>query len=200
MHRSSRYPWPQFTQVVQRTQKRKRKGICEDQESASDPKPHHKPQFTQTAKSPEFASTARLFQSVGSPSTPLLRLNLPRAVPGTPQGETCRAVRCQLSSGVPPSPIQPASKPAAPRLHKTVASTRLCQGRSAGKGLARGGEGRLFSRPCNFPRSRLTGPAGVGRRPGPSQGRRAAGQDGVGEWESAEQPSGFCFPFFPFFF
>lgn len=125
---------------------------------------------------------------------------MPRVVPGTPEGETCRAARCQLSSGVPPSPVQPASKPAAPRLHKTVASTRLCQGRSAGKGLARGGEGRLFSRPCNFPRSRLTGPAGVGRRPGPSQGRRAAGQDGGGEWESAEQPSGFCFPFFSFFF
>lgn len=124
---------------------------------------------------------------------------MPRVVPGTPEGETCRAARCQLSSGVPPSPVQPASKPAAPRLHKTVASTRLCQGRSAGKGLARGGEGRLFSRPCNFPCSRLTGPAGVGRRPGPSQGRRA-GQDGGGEWESAEQPNGFCFPFFPFFF
>lgn len=91
--------------------------------------------------------------------------------------------------------MQPASKPAAPRLHKTVASTRLCQGRSAGKGLARGGEGRLFSRPCNFPRSRLAGPVGVGRGPGPSQGHRAAPQDGGGEWESAQPARRFLFSF-----
>lgn len=92
--------------------------------------------------------------------------------------------------------MQPASKPAAPRLHKTVASTRLCQGRSAGKGLARGGEGRLFSRPCNFPRSRLAGPVGVGRGPGPSQGHRAAPQDGGGSGKARIPPGVFCFPFY----
>lgn len=81
--------------------------------------------------------------------------------------------------------MQPASKPAAPRLHKTVASTRLCQGRSAGKGLARGGEGRLFSRPCNFPRSRLADPTGVGRGRGPSQGRHAIPEHRGGEWGGA---------------
>lgn len=100
--------------------------------------------------------------------------------------------------GVPPSPLQPASKPAAPRLHKTVASTRLCQGRSAGKGLARGGEGRLFSRPCNFPRSRLAGPPEVGRGPGPSPERRAIPeQDGGGESGSADPTQlYFLFSFF----
>lgn len=133
---------------------------------------------------------------------PISAFIYPEAVPGTPQGKTCRATRCQLSSGVPPSPVQPASKPAAPRLHKTVASTRLCQGRSAGKGLARGGEGRLFSRPCNFPRSRLAGPAGVGRGPGPSQGGAARlRRTEVGSGKVRIQPSAFCFPsFFLFFF
>lgn len=133
---------------------------------------------------------------------PISAFIYPEAVPGTPQGKTCRATRCQLSSGVPPSPVQPASKPAAPRLHKTVASTRLCQGRSAGKGLARGGEGRLFSRPCNFPRSRLAGPAGVGRGPGPLQGGAARlRRTEVGSGKVRIQPSAFCFPsFFLFFF
>lgn len=134
------------------------------------------------------------------PPTPIRALSYPKPYQRPPQGKTCRAGKCQLSSGVPPSPVQPASKPAAPRLHKTVASTRLCQGRSAGKGLARGGEGRLFSRPCNFPRSRLAGPAGVGRGPGPSQGHLTAPQDRGGKWESADPTLRFLFSFFFFFF
>lgn len=94
--------------------------------------------------------------------------------------------------------MQPASKPAAPRLHKTVASTRLCQGRSAGKGLARGGEGRLFSRPCNFPRSRLAGPAEVGRGPGPSPERRAIPEQDRGGESGSANPTQlyFLFSFF----
>lgn len=43
--------------------------------SSGSPNPHHKPQFTQTATNPEegelFASMARLFKRVGSPSTPI---------------------------------------------------------------------------------------------------------------------------------
>lgn len=86
--------------------------------------------------------------------------------------------------------MQPASKPAAPRLHKTVASTRLCQGRSAGKGLARGGEGRLFSRPCNFPRSRLAGLPARGVGPTLAGTPRGSG-DGGGERGSS--PAFFVF-------
>lgn len=101
-----------------------------------------------------------------------------------PRGNAVRASSWQPGWGVPPSLLPPACKPAAPRLHKTVASTRLCQGRSAGKGLARGGEGRLFSRPCNFPRSRLAGPPrrGVDPDPGPaSRDPRAGRRWGVGK-------------------
>lgn len=115
-------------------------------------------------------------------SYPHLSLGLPKAEPGTPQGRLPGPGVAAELGGVPPSPLPPASKPAAPRLHKTVASTRLCQGRSAGKGLARGGEGRLFSRPCNFPRGRAAGPPGEGRGLGPCRGAQRAtrGQDGGG--------------------
>lgn len=129
------------------------------------------------------------------PSGPQFTQSRARDPPGL--GLQGPEVAAQLG-GVPPSPLQPASKPAAPRLHKTVASTRLCQGRSAGKGLARGGEGRLFSRPCNFPRSRLAGPAEVGRGPGPSPERRAIPeQDGGGESGSPDPTQlYFLFSFF----
>lgn len=95
----------------------------------------------------------------------------------------------ELGSGVPPSPLQPASKPAAPRLHKTVASTRRCQGRSAGKGLARGGEDGCFPGLVIFPAAGGPGRPRWGVDPDPRRsGATPQRRGGGGEWGSGSQP------------